>query len=275
MKIHFCSLSSGSAGNGLYLDTGRTRFLIDAGFSGKQTENLLNAIGVSARDIDYILVTHEHGDHTKGVGVLSRRYDLPILANADTWMAMKRRIGKIKAKNICVFETDRPFQLQDTQILPIHTHHDAADPVGYVLETGGRKISIMTDTGRVDRVMEEALRGSDAIYLESNHDIPMLLNGPYPEDLKQRILSDHGHLSNPEAARTLGRLLQGQGEQVILAHLSEENNTSDVAFATSYAHLVDLGLDLDRDVNLQVAPRFTASDMVTFQSSETKIWGLG
>lgn len=275
MKIHFCSLSSGSAGNGLYLDTGRTRFLIDAGFSGKQTEYLLNAIGVSARDLDYILVTHEHGDHTKGVGVLSRRYDLPILANGPTWLAMKKRIGRVKPKNMHVFETDRAFQIQDTQILPIHTHHDAADPVGYIFETGGRKIAVMTDTGRVDRVMEEAIRGSDAIYLESNHDVPMLLNGPYPEDLKQRILSDQGHLSNPEAARVLGRLLQGQGEEVILAHLSEENNTSDVAFATSYSHLINLGLDPDRDIKLQVAPRFTASERVTLASKEAKIWSLG
>lgn len=275
MTIQLCSLSSGSAGNAVFLDSGRRRFLVDVGFSGKQTEYLLSRIGQRARDIDYILVTHEHGDHTKGVGILSRKYDLPILANAKTWLAMKNRIGKIKPKNMIVFETDKAFQIEDTVILPLHTHHDAADSVAFVFETGGRKISVMTDTGRVDRTMQEAIKGSDAYYLESNHDVPMLLNGPYPEDLKQRILSNYGHLSNVDAGRLLGDVLEARGEHVILAHLSEENNTPEIAYQTAFSSLYELGMDVEKDIHLEVAPRFACSGMVSFESKERSIWSMG
>ncbi len=260
MKI--CSLSSGSKGNAIFVQSKKSRFLIDCGLSGKAIELLLNSIGENAKDLNGIFVTHEHIDHIKGVGILSRRYDLPILANEKTWMAMRGLIGKIDPKNIMVFKSNTFFSYRDVDIHAISTFHDAVDPVAFIFYQKDKKISIMTDTGIVTDQMKEAIKGSNVFLLEANHDLEMLKNGPYPYHLKQRIISDFGHLSNDSSKEVLEDVLTGMEETVILGHLSDENNLEDLAFQEVHDHLSSLGLIMDRDVELRIAPKLRADRLI-------------
>lgn len=255
MELKFCSLSSGSSGNCQYLGTSRTKILIDAGLSGKRIESLLLSIDVKPEEIDYILVTHEHIDHVKGVGVLSRRYDIPILANEKTWASMKGLIGKIDPKNIKVFESERAFELGDLGIYPFKIFHDAAEPVGFSIYYKKAKISIMTDTGWVNDKMKKTIKDSSLYLIESNHDVKMLKEGSYPWYLKQRILSTKGHLSNADAARVLADLLMGKGEIVLLGHLSKENNIPELAYNTVKEYIEDYGLRVEKNLTLDLTYR--------------------
>ncbi|MDO5026789.1 MAG: MBL fold metallo-hydrolase [Tissierellia bacterium] len=260
MKI--CSLSSGSKGNAIFVQSNKSKFLIDCGLSGKALELLLNSIGENPRDLNAIFVTHEHIDHIKGVGVLSRRYDLPILANEKTWLAMRGTIGTIAPKNIIVFKSNTFFSFRDVDVHAISTYHDAADPVSFIFYQKDKKITIMTDTGIVTDQMKSAIKGSKVLLLEANHDLEMLKNGPYPYHLKQRILSDFGHLSNDTSKQVLEDVLTGVDETVILGHLSDENNLEDLAFKEVHDHLSSLGLIMDRDVKLRVAPKLRADNLI-------------
>ena len=262
MGIKFCSLSSGSSGNCQYVETDRTRILIDAGFSGKRIESLLSSINVSATDIDYILVTHEHIDHVRGVGVLSRRYDIPILANKNTWLNMK--IGKIKDENIKIIESDEDLELGDLRVRPFKIFHDASDPVGFCIYYKNVKISIMTDTGCVNDSMKSKIRGSSLYLMESNHDVKMLKEGSYPYYLKKRILSTNGHLSNEDAGKVLSEVLSGNGETVLLAHLSKENNIPSLAHETVKEYMEGCGIDIHRDISLDL----------TYRDRPTKVYTL-
>lgn len=255
MGIKFCSLSSGSSGNCQYIETDSSKIIVDSGFSGKRTKELLNSIDVDPKDLDAILVTHEHLDHIKGVGVLSRRYDLPIYANGQTWSGMETKIGDIKEKNIKIFSTEKFFDLKDLSIYPITTFHDANEPVGYILFYKGVKISIITDTGFISKNIVEKVKDSDLYFLESNHDEFMLKEGLYPWHLKRRILSSKGHLSNEDAGNTLTRLLKGEGEKVILAHLSKDNNVPELAMDTVTDILTKEGLDVKKDIDLGLSFR--------------------
>lgn len=260
--MRICSLSSGSKGNAIFVESEKTKLLVDCGHSGKFIELLLNSIGEEAKNLNAIFVTHEHVDHIKGVGVLSRRYNLPIIANEKTWIAMKPMIGKIEAKNIMAFKSNTFFSFRDLDVHAISTHHDAVDPVAYIFYQKNQKISIMTDTGIVTPVMADAIRGSNVYLLEANHDVDMLLKGPYPYSLKQRILSEHGHLSNEMAKYTLEDVLEGKNEKIILGHLSDENNLEELAFSDVNKHLIDLGLDVGKDVELGVAPKLQADRII-------------
>lgn len=265
MSLRFCSLSSGSSGNCIYVESDRSKILIDAGFSGKQVEKLLDSIDVDPSELDAILVTHEHSDHIKGVGVLSRRYRIPVIANEGTWCAMTNKIGKIDEDNILIFKNDLYFGLRDLDILPVTTSHDSAEACGYIIQKGEKKISLLTDTGLYNTEMMDSIRGSDIFFVESNHDIAMLKNGIYPYRLKQRILSSKGHLSNDDCGRLLGDVLQGSGEKVFLAHLSSENNSPRVAFNTVNNYLLSLGLDTERDIDMTVAKRSYASGIIELE----------
>ncbi|HHX70666.1 MAG: MBL fold metallo-hydrolase [Miniphocaeibacter sp.] len=262
MSIKFCSLSSGSSGNAMYVETEKTRLLIDAGFSGKQLEKLLMNANVLPDSIDAILITHEHTDHIKGAGVLSRRYNIPILANEKTWLAMLKKVGKIKEENLIVFKNDIDFSLRDIDIHPFSTYHDSANSCGYIINKDNKKITILTDTGIVNERMKNLIAGSDIYLIEANHDVEMLKNGSYPYSLKQRIASVKGHLSNEDCAFTLGEILTGNQEKVVLAHLSEENNTEELAFSTVDKYLQSLGLDTKRDINLTLANRNNVSNEI-------------
>ena len=255
MSIKFCSLSSGSSGNCQYIETENTKILIDAGFSGKKIETLLGSIGVCPTTLDAILVTHEHIDHTMGVGVLSRRYDLPIYANSNTWVGMDPIIKKIKEKNTKVFNTNKSFNLNDLYIHPFNVSHDAMEPVGYLVYYNNIKISIITDTGWVNDSMRESIKNSHLYFMESNHDVEMLREGSYPYPLKQRIMSNIGHLSNVDAGNVLGDVLSGNGEIVLLGHLSQDNNRPKLAYETVRSIILKQGLDVDNNIRLNLSFR--------------------
>lgn len=264
MGVNFCSLSSGSSGNCQYIETEKTRLLIDGGFSGIKIQNLLSSIDVCPGTIDYILVTHEHIDHVMGVGVLSRRFDIPILANEKTWLAMDKRIGKIQDKNRINIRSGKTFDLDDLGICTFDVHHDAAEPMGYCFYHKNTKISIITDTGWVCDNMRSKIKDSSLYFIESNHDVKMLQEGSYPWHLKQRILSNEGHLSNVLAGETLSKVLNGNGERVLLAHLSEENNTPSLAHSTVKDYIEKCGINVEKDISLGL----------TYKNMPTKVYNL-
>lgn len=212
--------------------------MIDAGISGKKIEEGMNHFDMTTPDMDALLLTHEHADHVKGVGVLSRRYHIPIYATQGTIdaIAMDHRLGTIDPSLYHVIQADEDFAIGDMIVHPFHIEHDAVDPVGYVLrhETadGEQKVGVCTDLGCYDSYIISNLSDLDAVLLEANHDVRMLEVGPYPYPLKQRILGDHGHLSNETSGQLLGQVLHDDMKHVLLGHLSKENNYEDLAFKT-------------------------------------------
>lgn len=264
MTLQFCSLSSGSSGNCQYIATEKIKILIDAGLSGKKTKELLESIDVDIKSINCILVTHEHIDHTKGVGILSRRYDIPIYANIKTWGSMAKDIGEVKEENICTFNSESEFELGDLGILPFKIFHDASEPVGYCFYYNGIKISILTDTGCVNEDIERKISNSSLLMLESNHDVEMLKVGRYPWFLKKRIMGTNGHLSNDDAGNLLTRILKGNNEKILLAHLSKENNFPELAYQTVANILNNIGLDINKDISLNLTYRDKPTKVFNF-----------
>lgn len=255
MTIRFCSLASGSSGNCQYIETDRIKLLIDAGLSGRKIENSLKSIGISPEDINGILVTHEHKDHIKGVGILSRRYNLPIYANESTWKAMANDIGEISINNIKIFKTEEEFELKDLAILPFKTSHDSIEPVGFCFYYKNVKLSLVTDTGYVSEDIKNKIYNSDLLVIESNHDIEMLKMGRYPWFLKKRILGDTGHLSNDLAGEVISEVFSGKRQKVLLAHLSKENNFPELAYQTVVNILREKGIKLGDDIILELTQR--------------------
>lgn len=225
-------LASGSTGNMTYVETGQTKILVDCGFSGKKAIELLGKIDRSPKDLDGILVTHEHSDHIKGVGILSRKYDLDIYANDETWKAMENKLGKIKTDHKHHFFMDQTKTIKDLDISSFGVSHDAANPQFYSFQKSGKRFVILTDTGYVSDRMRDNLKNADAYIFESNHDLAMLRMGPYPWHLKQRILGDKGHLSNEDGAKALAEIVGDQTKHVFLGHLSQENNMKSIAYQT-------------------------------------------
>ena len=187
----FCPLFSGSSGNSIFIASKNTKILIDAGLPGSRIENALKELNETSSNLDGIFVTHEHIDHVKGVGVLSRKYDIPIYANKLTWDSMQCNIGKIKDENIRVLDKDS-ISIKDMEINNFSIAHDAADPIGYSVFSEGKKVCVATDLGYFSDEVRDAIIDGDVILLECNHDIEMLKVGPYPYVLKKRILSDIG-----------------------------------------------------------------------------------
>lgn len=253
--MRVCTLASGSSGNSAYIEGDGTSILIDAGLSGKAITGALDAIGVDASELDAILVTHEHTDHIKGVGVLARKYDLKVFATESTWDAILPSIGKVPEYNRSVIEEGQSLDLGGLQIEHFETSHDAVDSVGYCLFSKGVKVGIATDTGYLTDAAKKYLDGSDLLIFEANHDLHMLKTGSYPWFLKQRILGDRGHLSNITAAHCLSSLVAGNTKGVILAHLSRENNLPELAYSTVAEVLTESGLSPGKDFALEVAPR--------------------
>ncbi|MDI3533919.1 MAG: hypothetical protein PWQ82_284 [Thermosediminibacterales bacterium] len=250
MEAKACVLASGSSGNCIYIEAGNTKVLIDAGMSGCKIANSLMKLNVKPDEIDAVLVTHEHSDHVRGVGVISRRYDLPVFANEATWNCMKPQIGDIKLKNIKCFETNKWFELKGLYFKPFSIPHDAAEPVGFCVYWKNRKITVATDIGHMNKFVFNQIKKSDLLILEANHDVEMLKSGSYPWHLKRRIMGKNGHLSNEEAAKTLVNLVGLGNQQVLLAHLSAENNRPKLAYETIKSALVTEGIHLERDVKI-------------------------
>lgn len=235
--MRFCPLYSGSSGNALLVLADGAAILVDAGLPGRVVAEALAAAGVAPEQLSGILVTHEHSDHVKGVGILARRYRLPVYANAGTWRGMRPLIGEIPPAQMRVFETERDFYLGGVNVLPYKTPHDANESVGFVFQSGGSKLSILTDAGHVNERMLDAVSGSGLILIESNHDVEMLKAGRYPFPLKRRILGDEGHLSNDACGAALTALYGRGVRRAVLGHLSRENNFESLALETVRAAL--------------------------------------
>ncbi len=227
-NIAVCTLASGSKGNAIYISDGQTSILLDAGLSGIELERRLAARGLAPESLDAIIVSHEHADHIKGVGILSRRYQLPVYINQKTAQAAPQmgRLNEIRS-----FECGRTFNIQRLAVRPFSISHDAEDPAGFTISCNGISIGIATDLGVATSLVKEHLKRCMLLILEANHDPHMLETGPYPWPLKQRIKSRAGHLSNQESKTLLEQLQHERLQHVILAHLSENNNTPEKAFA--------------------------------------------
>lgn len=273
MTLRFSVLASGSTGNSLVVETEGARVLVDAGLSGKQVEGLLNKAGIAPDSLDAILVTHEHSDHVKGLGVLARRYKLPIYANEATWSELDKLIGKVDEDHRRILDTGGSLDLDSLHIESYGISHDAAEPVGYCFYEGDTQLALTTDLGYVSQRIKDKVTGSQAIIMESNHDVEMLRMGPYPWNIKRRILSDVGHLSNEAAGEALCDILTGDTERVYLAHLSRDNNMMELAKLTVRNVLQQQDIVVGRDVQLKETyfDRPTPIDELIGKSSEKKI----
>ncbi|HOZ47776.1 MAG TPA: MBL fold metallo-hydrolase [Candidatus Hydrogenedentes bacterium] len=225
--IRFCLLGSGSRGNAILIDSGATKVLIDNGFSFKEAERRAGMVGESLRDIQAVFVTHEHGDHVRGVGTLARRLSVPVYMTSETGAALPQSVGVIP--RVERFEAGDAISLDGLTLTSFSVSHDAADPVGFVVEANGARLGIATDLGHAPGLVRTRLAGSQALVLESNHCPEMLRLGPYSPELQQRIRSRHGHLSNDAMNALLGSLIHEGLDLVVLAHISQENNTPERA----------------------------------------------
>ncbi len=255
--IQLCSLASGSSGNSIYIGTEQAHILVDAGVSGKRIEQGLTAIQIDPKCLQGILVTHEHSDHICGLGVMARRYKVPLYLTYRTWETIKKanKIGKVDEGLLRFITPDEPFTVADLTIKPFRTSHDAVESVCYVFENADKKIGFATDLGVYDEYIVEQLKHSNILYVEANHDIAMLEAGSYPYYLKQRILSDLGHLSNESSSQLIFDVLSERLEHVILAHLSKENNHPDIAYITIKNLLDEIYRETKQQIQLTVANR--------------------
>lgn len=252
--IRFISLISGSSGNASFISDDKTNLLVDCGMSGAKLKQALNSIDVLPESITALLITHEHIDHTRGAGVISRRYNIPVFATEGTHRNMDA--GKLAEENINIVKNGTPFELGSIAITPFSIPHDAAEPVGYTFNISGERCAVATDIGRMNDTILDAVKGCKSVILESNHDIEMLRCGSYPFPLKQRILGEFGHLSNDVAAKTALELVKSGTEHIMLGHLSQENNRPEIAMLESYNLLSREGISIGSDVTLQVADRY-------------------
>lgn len=229
--IQLSVLGSGSSGNSTFISDGEFSFLIDAGFSGRELDERMSSLGRSIDELQAVLITHDHGDHINGAGVVSRKTGAPVYIHKSTEKKMRRRLGKrVTFKHM---EPDLSFQLGSMSITSFEAPHDAIHSCGFVIEQEGYKLALVTDLGHPCPVVIEALRNCNILILESNHDLHMLLTGPYPPILKTRVSGLEGHLSNDDAAEILKEVAHDGLERVILVHLSDENNEEDLVLESA------------------------------------------
>ena len=266
MAFVFAPLFSGSSGNALYVERDGTRLLVDAGLPGKRVAAELEKAGASIEDVQAIFVTHEHMDHIAGVGVLARRWGMPVYATEPTWETMAEKIGRVKPEQRRIVSPGEPIEFGCLRVTPFSIPHDAACPVGYTFTDGRRKLSVATDIGCLREDWLEAVEGSDLLLLESNHDVDMLRAGRYPYELKMRILGQTGHLSNDDAGIAAARLCRRGVKQILLGHLSHENNFPELAWESVACRLRELGAE--GDIPLGVALRGGLSGRYVLEEGE-------
>jgi phosphoribosyl 1,2-cyclic phosphodiesterase len=251
-------LGSGSRGNSTYVATERVRLLVDGGVSAREIERRLLSIGASPKDLDGIVVTHEHIDHVRGVGTLSRRYKLPVYLNKQTHLHLPDSVGRLDQKE--EFVTGRSFSIEDVTIHPFAISHDGVDPVGFTLANGSVKIGVCTDLGAATKLVHRHLGRCSVLILEANHDMEMLKNGPYPWPVKQRIKSRIGHLSNEQSVEVLSQVFSENLKEVILAHMSETNNSAEMVLKTFSGIL---GHHMRERLNITLASQHQPIDLIT------------
>ena len=267
--MRLVSLSSGSRGNATLIQTKESCILIDCGITARKAEEALRLLGLSLKDIDALLLTHEHIDHIRGAKRLMSAYGIPVYATEGTLRNLTRVSGDeyfsyAGREHMEVIRTDHAFRVGDLDILPFHTYHDVAEPCGFRFELSQEdstlrkhvQLGVMTDCGHYDDYIADHLHALDGILLESNHDRSMLANGPYPMRLKRRIMSSEGHMSNNAAGQLLGEIISPKLKTVLLGHLSQENNTHEIALKTVREELASVyGEAAAARLELYVAPQ--------------------
>lgn len=264
--MRLCSIASGSSGNCIYVGSDNTHLLVDAGISKKRIEEGLEELQIKGEELDGILVTHEHADHIQGLGVFSRKYGVPIYATKGTLRGIQscKNLGKMPEAIYREIQVDKAFQLGDIMVHPFAISHDANQPSAYRFSHDNKNVAVATDLGKYDQYIVENLKNLNAILLESNHDLHMLEVGPYPYYLKQRVMGDRGHLSNELSGRLLCDILHDNLKNVVLGHLSKENNYAELAYETVKLE-VTLGNNpyKGEDIPISVAKRDCISEIIT------------
>ena len=252
--MEVCTLASGSSGNCLLVSAGKTRLLVDAGISARRVCASLAQLDLTAADLTGVLITHEHSDHISGLATLTKRFALPVYTSPGTARQLCFRIAALEDL-VRPVDPGECFEAGEIGVETFPTSHDAAEPMGFALNHGGKKAAVVTDLGYVSDAVRAGIAGAGLLVCEANHDVEWLRSGPYPYYLKARILGDKGHLSN-EAGGELARMAVERGAAtVILAHLSAENNTPARARQVVADTLARAGIDPERDVTLTAAPR--------------------
>jgi len=261
------SISSGSSGNSIYVGTDNSHIIVDTGVSKKKVEEGLSKLDLCGSDINGLLITHEHSDHIGGLGVFLRKYPVPVYATKGTIDAILRYkpLGKVDTDLFIPIEYDKNFTIGDIDVTPIRISHDAAEPSAFRFECSGKSSAVMTDLGYYDDYIVKSISDLDTLYIESNHDIRMLELGPYPYELKKRILGKRGHLSNEASGRLLNEVLHDNIKHIVLSHLSKENNMPELAFEAvrMEVNMSDSKYTMD-DFHVMVANRDVPSEILEF-----------
>ncbi|MCM1365292.1 MAG: MBL fold metallo-hydrolase [Faecalibacterium sp.] len=260
----FCSLFSSSSGNSTFIGSSKTGILIDAGVSAKRMKNALLDRNIDPSAISAIFVTHEHSDHIKGIRIIASNYNIPVYATEGTLQGLEEA-EILNGKFPFYVMPQEGVEIGDLFVKPFKTPHDSNESCGFTIELPDeRKAAVATDIGHITNEIMNSIIGCDLVMLESNHDVGMLENGPYPYYLKRRILSDTGHLSNEVCADVASQLIERGTTRLFLGHLSTENNMPELAYQTSYAAIYETGAVLNRDYMLTVNPKENLEDVIRF-----------
>jgi phosphoribosyl 1,2-cyclic phosphodiesterase len=259
MSVFSLSLRSGSSGNSTYIRTDSARIAVDCGITGKQFALALRSIGEDANAVDALLLTHEHIDHCSGIGVVMRRFGIPLYTTKSTFEGARDILGNINESLVYIIEPGKAFSIRDTVVLPFSVPHDASDPVGFRIFSAGGDIGVVTDLGHFSSEVKNSLEGCRVVYLEANFDPELLESGYYPQLLKRRIAGSRGHLSNLDAGDAAVQLLHSGTEAFALCHLSRDNNRPSLALKTVSERLLREGARAGRDYVINASPRYECS----------------
>lgn len=259
--MNFCSLYSGSTGNSLFVQSNETKILIDAGVSAKKITEALLDMDIDIKEINGIIVTHEHIDHIRSIGTLANKYNIPIYATLGTWNGIENEKSVSKIENKNYFKIGEEFNLGDLKINSFSTSHDAMDSCGFSIENDNKKISVATDLGEITNEVFSSIKNSKFVLLESNYEPEVLKYCSYPYTLKTRIAGSRGHLSNEDAGKTISKLMDFGLERVLLGHLSKESNFPELARKTVINELMSNGIK-ENDIDLDVASRTNPSKII-------------
>ena len=264
--MRLCSIASGSSGNCIYVGSDNTHLLVDTGISKKKIDAGLKELDIKGEELDGILITHEHSDHIQGLGVFSRKYEVPIYATPGTIEGIENYapLGRMPEGLLHPIHTDESFILGDITIDPFRISHDAKEPSGYRMNCCGKSVAVATDLGIYDEYTVSKLKSLDAVLLEANHDIHMLEVGSYPYYLKRRVMGDKGHLSNELSGRLLCDILHDNLKHILLGHLSKENNYAKLAYETVKLEVtLSDNIYKGEDLDMAVARRDIISEIIT------------